>query len=143
MTQDTARGGFVASDGRTEALVIRIPGTPDARLSPNSRCHWRAKQGPKGQLENAAFYATIGALDEHMDFSVAVEGEITVRTTIYWEKGRKTMDADNALASMKFALDQVAQALGVNDKRFRHEPIVQTRDPDKRGFVEVIVEATA
>jgi len=57
---------------------------------------------------------------------------ITVR--IYPPDNRHR-DADNAFASCKAMLDGLADAMGVNDRRFR--PSMQFMDPDKPGRVEV------
>lgn len=129
-----------------EPVVVTIPGTPDAKLSPNARCTWRAKQRPKQEIARAAFYATKEAIaryeSTHPIFAVP-GGAVSVKTAIHWEKGRRIHDQDNAQAMCKYIYDSVAKALGVNDKRFRHEPIEQQRDPAGVGFVVVTIQEAA
>ncbi len=124
-----------------EPLVITIPVCPSAALSPNSRLGWRAKVRPKQELAHSAYYATIDALNaENHQPVFDPDAVYELKTTIAWGRGRKVSDADNALAMLKAAYDQIAAVLRVNDKQFRHLPIEQVRDTAGVGYV--VVEVT-
>jgi crossover junction endodeoxyribonuclease RusA len=117
----------------TQTLTIRIDLTPDASLNPNrsNGRHWAARTKAKADLE----WATIQGIGPYR-WDVP-EPPLTVRFTVAWEKGRKTMDGDNLLASLKPCIDVIAWQLDINDKHFRFAPIEQTRDPDGRGYMTV------
>lgn len=127
-------------------LRIIVPGTPDAKLSPNgAHGHWSVKHRARQEMQRTAFYAAREAItiweSTHGEF-VALSGSVRVKTVIAWGKGRKSMDGDNALASCKAIFDGLAQAGVVeNDKQCVFEPVVQIRDKAKVGYVEVTVVA--
>ncbi len=64
----------------------------------------------------------------------AGDGKIAARITFY-PPDKRHRDADNMVASIKSALDGIADALGVNDRRF--QPSFHFEDFDGRGRVEV------
>ena len=124
------------------SLTITIPGTPSVALSPNARAHWGKRSAVVRESKSDAYIATMGCLygdgAKRWDFS-STDSLWIVEVVIYWEKGRKTMDSDNAVAICKSLLDGVADALGVNDKRFRIQPVEQRRSGDRAGYVVVTV----
>jgi Holliday junction resolvase RusA-like endonuclease len=86
---------------------------PDKALSPNARGHWRkshkAKQAAKNQAAWTARAAGVTAW--------TAEGRIPVAITFRPPDNRRR-DMDNAIASMKAALDGIATALDADDNRF-------------------------
>ena len=50
---------------------------------------------------------------------------------------KRHRDADNAISSLKAHFDGIAEALGVNDKRFL--PSFEFCEPEKPGRVEVVL----
>ena len=93
---------------------------PDKRLSPNARLHWRAKLAPKKEAKAAAHYLTMAA-DGYRSAKNALdgsEGHIAVEMRFY-PPDRRHRDDDNMIGSMKAARDGIAEALGVDDRRFR------------------------
>jgi hypothetical protein len=44
---------------------------------------------------------------------------------------------------MKAFRDGLADALGVDDRHMTCGSITQTKDPDKRGYIKIALEATA
>jgi len=145
MTQRTVREA-TAMD-RRDALVaatdrvlrLTIPGTPASVLSPNraSGRHWgnRAIRGAKRDLAWATKAGFLAAASRG-----ALSPPIEVRIVVCWERGRKAMDPDNLLASLKTGcIDRLADLLGVNDRGFVFPPIVQSWDPDGQGYMEVEV----
>ncbi len=105
---------------------------PDKALSPNSRCHWsqRAKAAKKARSD--AFHI-VNALD-NCPF-VGYEGRLHVWIDVY-AKTKNYPDADNILSSLKSALDGIADALGLNDRRFIPHPFV--KDETHKGGKVVI-----
>lgn len=109
---------------------------PDKRLSPNARLHWRAKMKPKQEAKTAAHYLTMAAegYSEAKAAVAASDGPIAVEMRFY-PPDRRHRDDDNMIGSMKAARDGIAQALGVDDRRFR--PHYFFEDAAKPGRVEV------
>lgn len=103
---------------------------PSRELSPNSRVHWskKAKAAKYSRL-----YAFVRAKESK--WVVPATGKITL-TIEFVKPSRRRMDLDNMLAGMKPALDGIAQALGVDDSRFRY--LLDVADePIKGGVVRV------
>ena len=95
---------------------------PDKALSPNSRVHWSIKAKAAKKARSDAFVivreAGINALT-YADFSGKLHLWIE-----YYAKTKNYPDADNCLSASKAYIDGIADALGVNDRRFVHHPIV-------------------
>lgn len=107
---------------RTRELAIEVPMTPPRECSPNARVHFRKRAAAARVLREAAFLATKETLrnDPLWRDALTTARGICYRLTVSWEPGRRgTIDEDNTLASAKALLDGVAQALGVDDRRFR------------------------
>ena len=101
---------------------------PPSILSPNNRSHWTKKAKAKALLREACFN-----LAKNAPVVKVPEGNIHL-SLVFSPPSRRKYDLDNALASMKSALDGVADAWGVNDTRFR--PItVDMGHPIKGGSV--------
>lgn len=95
---------------------IRIP-WPPATLSPNNRGSWHVKWKAGKRAHEAAFFAT-----KEAGTKAPQAGDIVLSITAYPPHNR-AYDRDNLLARMKKSLDGIADALGVDDVRFRHHPI--------------------
>ena len=102
---------------------------PDQRLSPNARTHWAVKSPVTKAARMLACYVTkgTGARVEH-------DGPIAMRVT-FCAPDRRHRDRDNCIACCKAYMDGIADALGVNDRRF--EPTYAWGQPVKGGAVEV------
>lgn len=110
--------------------IISLP-WPDSRLSPNARTHWRAKAKVAKTARTAAFYLVRSAC-------VEAPGEGVVHLSItFFPPDRRGRDMDNAIASMKPHLDGLADALKVNDNRFRLT--FAWGDLAKPGHVEITI----
>lgn len=92
------------------SITIVLP-LPDKCLSPNARVHWAKKARVVKSYRQSAHVATLKATEcRVMDWQKA---KYTAR--FYFPNNRRR-DADNAIASIKSALDGVADAdLVVND----------------------------
>lgn len=115
-------------------MLIELP-WPDKRLSPNARLHWKAKVGPKQSAKIAAGWATVSAKGYHNAKEVlAGDGPIFLRIT-FFPPDRRHRDDDNMIGAFKAARDGIADALGVDDRRFR--PHYFFEEPKKPGRVVV------
>lgn len=116
---------------------------PDKRLSPNARIHWRAKAPVKVKARADATLATYAALDCGVrDVRQRMAGDEPIPMTItFYPPDNRRRDRDNAQASLKHAMDGIADALGVDDYRFR--PHYVFADAEKPGKIEVVIPAPA
>lgn len=105
---------------------IRLP-WPPSELSPNSRLHWTKLARAKKIYREVCWAATL-------DQKARVPQDAKLRTELlFYRPSRREMDHDNLLARMKSGLDGVADALGINDRRFR--PITVDVAEEIGGFV--------
>jgi hypothetical protein len=107
---------------------------PDKALSPNARTHWAKKAGSAKKARAAGFYAAREAGLNKQTFA-EYAGRIHLWIT-FRPKTRRLPDDDNCLASFKSYRDGIADALGVDDKRFVSHPFVSDV-PVMGGAVEV------
>ena len=119
-----------------DAMII-LP-WPDKSLSPNARVHWATKAKAAKAARQSGFYAaTITGLNRST-FS-GYDGYLHLWIDFY-AKTRNYPDADNCLSAIKANLDGIADALGINDRRFVHHPFVKDETGGKviiritRGF---------
>jgi crossover junction endodeoxyribonuclease RusA len=114
---------------------------PDKKLSPNARLHWRAKSDAVRRARWDASYAVLEAAGGSLSAiraSLGAEGRIPLQFRFY-PPDRRARDDDNLMASMKAARDGIADALGVNDRRFKSS--YEFEEPDGEGRVEVEILA--
>ena len=98
-------------------LLVTISLPPKA-LTPNARPHWAAKAKAVQAYRGEAKLVARGAIREAgLDVPPGWGDEIMVRAT-FWFRVNRRRDRDNAQASLKAALDGIAEALGVDDSRF-------------------------
>ena len=115
-------------------MIIVLP-WPDKRLSPNARLHW--SKVPKAQARADGTNATYDALGvglREVRAKLAQMELIPLKVTFY-PPDKRHRDEDNLVASLKSARDGIADALGVNDRKFRSLYFIG--DPCKPGRVEV------
>jgi crossover junction endodeoxyribonuclease RusA len=112
---------------------------PDRRLSPNARVHWRVKHAVKAPAREAGKYATYEAVAGGMrEARAALAGETPIPVTItFYPPDRRQRDDDNMIGAFKSARDGIAEALAVNDRRFR--PNYVFADPEAPGRIEVVL----
>ncbi len=119
-------------------MLIRLP-WPDKRLSPNSkrRSHWRSYNDVAANARADAADYTIAALTPHLPAARRdLEGDGTIPVTVtFYPPDRRHRDDDGMIGSFKHARDGIADALQVNDRRFR--PTYVFADPCKPGKIEV------
>jgi crossover junction endodeoxyribonuclease RusA len=105
---------------------------PPRELSPNARVHWAVKSKAAKSYRTLGSYAALLA-----DAKVTWDGVIHAFITFY-PPDKRQRDDDNLIASFKSARDGIADALGVDDKRFRIHPYV-SEEVRKGGVVEVVL----
>lgn len=118
--------------------VIVLP-WPDKRLSPNARLHWRPKAVVTAKARADAHLLALEAAGYSLGTIrtlLAGDAPIPVHVTFY-PPDRRHRDDDGMVASFKAARDGIADALHVNDRRFR--PEYHFAEPEKPGRVEVTV----
>lgn len=94
-------------------------GWPSKHLSPNARVHW-AVRSKKAKEYRAACYVNALAAKPLIDW----DGDIHLWID-YYPPDRRARDQDNMISSSKALFDGLADALKVNDKRFRLHPYVR------------------
>ena len=116
-------------------MKITLP-WPDRRLSPNSRTHWGTLSTVKAKARKDAAYLTFDAMQKHLATQAHFQGEgkLPVKVTFYPPDNRRR-DDDNMVASFKASRDGIADALGIDDRRF--QPEYHFADPVKPGRIEV------
>lgn len=110
---------------------------PDRILSPNARAHWRRKAAVvKVARQHAAMTALAIRGFRAMRARLAGDGPLPLTITFFPPDARRR-DRDNMQASLKHALDGIADALDVDDCRF--QPTYRFAYPEPPGRVEVAI----
>lgn len=94
------------------ALEVTLP-WPPKELSPNARVHWAVLARTKKAYRQACAWHAVeqGAR--------RIEAERLSVHLVFVPPNRRARDWDNMLASVKAGLDGLADALGVDDSRWR------------------------
>jgi len=95
---------------------------PPRELSPNARCHWAVKSKAA-----AAYRATGAALTMVALFPVCPDfGDGKIHLFIdFYPPSKRRYDDDNCYSAIKSLRDGIADALGVNDRRFVGHPFLR------------------
>ena len=107
---------------------------PSRVLSPNARVHWATKAKAVKKARRDGYNAALVAGYTKMTFDQH-EGRLQLFIDFYCPT-RRFIDADNALAMCKAALDGISDCLAVNDRRFVHHLTVR-EDTFIGGKVEI------
>jgi len=114
----------------THVALIRVS-WPNRDLSPNARVHWsRKSRAGRAHKAEAHAYALVHGVRK------CGSSDPRVSLTFHPPDKRKR-DLDNLVASMKYALDGVSEAWGVDDSRWKLA--VERGDPVKGGCVMIEV----
>lgn len=87
---------------------------PPKDLSPNSRIHWSRRSKAAKAYRRACHVLTLEAGIRGVDW----EGDIHLWIDFY-PPDRRHRDDDNMIAAFKAGRDGMADAMGLDDKRFR------------------------
>lgn len=110
-------------------MEIMLP-WPPKELSPNARVHWAVKNRAVKLYREYCAWLTKAA-------GVRVDWEGTVHAWItFFPPDRRHRDDDNLVAAFKAGRDGIADALVVDDKRFRIHPYLSD-EVVKGGAVKV------
>lgn len=113
---------------------------PDSRLTPNAkrRLHWRSYQPAIKAGREAARLLTFDAMQKHLATQAHFAGEGPLSFTVrFFPPDRRRRDDDGMIGAFKHARDGIADALGVDDRRFR--PHYFFEEAEKPGRVEIEV----
>lgn len=91
---------------------------PPKDLSPNARAHWTQRSKAAKAYREACYWETKRLLAAGGWKELPEEGALHLWVDFY-PPDRRQRDDDNMMASFKSGRDGIAQALGINDKRFR------------------------
>lgn len=119
-------------------MIITLP-WPNLKLTPNAkrRKHWRSYQPAIKSDRAAGAVCTCLALPLRAKKAIAAtDGKIAMVVTFYPPDARRR-DDDGMISAFKHLRDGIADALGVDDHRFR--PEYRFADPCKPGRVEVCI----
>lgn len=119
-------------DGSRNGVIV-LP-WPNRDLHPNARVHWARKASAVAKARAAAGWEVKTA-----KLKLGAVGAVKA-TIVFYPPNRRAHDLDGLLASMKAAIDGIADAIGVDDSRWTFVPM--KGDVRKGGAVEVTIEAT-
>lgn len=105
----------IAGSGSAQIMEIMLP-WPPRNLSPNSRVHWAVRSRATKTYRETCHWIALSS-----GVRIDWEGEIHLWITMY-PPDRRRRDDDNVMSSCKGLRDGVADALGVDDSRFRAHP---------------------
>ena len=105
---------------------------PAAALWPNKRAHWATKARAVKSARKEAYWLAKEAGD-----LVVGDGEIAIKITVCGKAKGPLPDKDNCTSAAKSLLDGIADALGVNDKRFAAPIVVYSSVRSSRFIIEV------
>ena len=110
---------------------------PDKALSPNAHLHWAPKSLAKKKARTDACYATYEAINGGLrEARQAFAGTASIPLTVtFYPPDNRRRDDDNMVGSFKASRDGIADALGVDDRRFR--PHYFFEDAAKPGWIAV------
>ena len=92
-------------------MRLELPWPPSI-LSPNRIAHWRVKAKAKAKYKSDCYYLCVSQEFEDDGQNIPIK-------IIFHPPTKRSFDLDNRIAAMKSGIDGVAEAFGVNDKRFR------------------------
>lgn len=102
-------------------MNITLPWPPSG-LNPNKRLHYRVKGPITKAYRYACFMLTKQAM-QAQPLTLSAEGKIELWIDFY-PPDKRHRDDDNMIASFKAGRDGIADALGINDRRFKSRPKV-------------------
>lgn len=117
-------------------MIVTLP-YPDKVLNPNARAHWAAIARAKKMARHTAAWLVIDAIGSRSKLAPYAELESLPMAIRFYPADNRRRDMDNALASLKAALDGISDALGMDDSRFLIMP--QMMASDGKARVEIVL----
>lgn len=122
------------------ALELVLP-WPSKDLSPNARVHYRVKAAATKLARQTAVVLAHEAGWKGLQLP---PGRLHLWIDCYQAPGKKLPDDDNMIGRCKAYRDGIAQALGIDDKRFKSHPDVKDeRRPGGQVVMRITGELTA
>ncbi len=123
-------------------MIIKLP-FPAKELFPNKKNgkHWSATLSVKHSQKLEAFKRTAAAVRK--DFEITQNkkewplGDVPL-SLVYLTPDKRKRDADNMLAASKAMIDGMAQALGIDDSRFRPILVDWVQGPKEGGLLAAV-----
>lgn len=115
------------------ATYITLP-WPEKTLSPNARVHYHEKGKARRRAKN---YAYCQALEAER-FTPATGEELTLTIRVY-PPDRRKRDIDNVFASLKAAIDGIAEAFDFDDVQIKRT-ILERCNVKKDGLIVLKIE---
>ena len=129
--------GIFGFSHRAEVLGEVVLSWPPKELSPNARVHWSKKAKAAKKQRSDAHLIALAAGWNRLQFP---PGRLHLWIDFY-PPTRRWPDDDNMLARLKPARDGIADALGIDDKRFVSHPLV-IQEARKGGEVRIRITGT-
>jgi crossover junction endodeoxyribonuclease RusA len=98
---------------------------PPKELNPNKKLHWAQKAKYAKAYREACYVLTKQHMAAGNWLDLPSEGDLHFWLDFY-PPDKRHRDDDNLIRAFKSGRDGVADALGVNDRRFRIHPYLQT-----------------
>ncbi len=116
--------------------VVELP-WPDKRLSPNARQHWAVVTKVKKLARADAATLTLASVPLCVRQAIKQGDERIPLKVVFYPPDNRRRDDDNMVASFKAARDGIADALGVDDRRFRPHYFFEDAVKPGRVVVEI------
>lgn len=126
------------STHQPHSITVTIPLQLDRRVTPNGRAHWGTKKRLTDEMRQTTTLSMLAVVTQAQRGQVR-RLPLTLDYEIRHGKGRRRMDVDNIIASLKPVQDAISSVLGVDDKHFTLGTMTQTRDPTGRGEIVVTI----
>lgn len=110
-------------------MIVILP-WPDRRLSPNARVHWSEKAEAARKYRHDAVWIAMEAAGRAFEAS----DDVSAMITFIPPDGRRR-DTDNMIASIKSGLDGIADAIGIDDSKWKLS--IRREEPKAPGSVKV------
>lgn len=119
-------------------MIVTLP-WPDPKLFPNAKraTHWTKYRAAEKADRSTGLALTYEAMNGGVrEVRGALKGDAPILMTItFYPPDRRHRDDDGCIGAIKHLRDGIADALGVNDRRF--SPQYKFAEPEKPGRVEV------
>lgn len=118
-------------------ILVQLP-WPDSKLSPNARGHWTATAKAKAAQRGYTHAVTQQVMQAHGLCKGHLERSPSAHVAIVFHApDNRRRDIDNCLASIKAALDGIADATGIDDGLWGYE--IRRGDVVRAGRVDVLI----
>lgn len=116
--------------------MIELP-WPPKELTPNAkrRKHWSAYRGKASRYREGCYWLTVAYLRAE-GLAIQPSG-LVIRSITFYPPDRRRRDDDGMIGAFKSGRDGVADALGVDDHKFR--PNYHFAEPVKDGRVTIVI----